>query len=719
MALKLETIGGYGSGALGDVGGDELFPANLNSYARVTAISGDSITIDDATAIHGSYEDFTEGAEILLHASTAADSAASQYIGAKFIATVTAVNGNILTLNKNANDFIPADEFGKYNVQAVTVAQFRNLTLPAGISIQPIGYSDSTYVGGIVALKCSGSLIFDGGHIDLQNRGIPNTTAAKALRPLTLQETNGTANTDIYSAWENAQGFEQFTLNCGDGAVFIAAKKIVFNENSRIGNTTTDGVQFQRGYYSGGVPRQGGASIILIADELENFDVKCISKRRTDTAGKGLGRCYIASNTILRNDEGLYAYDILTDPSRAMSTMNVKDFGNGNLGSVTNVATQINNYALVTAISADRKTLTYSGKTVDGIAPITRGALVMIHASHKNNPTGVEDSGKFVLAHVLSDNGTDITIDHSAPDVTFENVYMQIVSVPQYANFTLSKKYKEILGWADGVGGIFAIAVKDTCDLSGGTIDTRRLGTYKVSKNYYGAEGLATIGNNQDRDKLPIAQGNGSVFILAQNLIMNENTRIGGVWDGSVTGGIATKSNYNKKKYGGYFGESGPNTSSTQTGGSGAGGGKYSSDGSTNYTTSHEGGYGSAGCRTYGTTGYRGCQGAHIMIIADTIQNFTLKAISTGGSNRTLDGNATLSEDYVAVGGGAGYGGGGSHLRYIINNSSYYDSKDGGGAGGYNGGGSCKANYCAGGSAGWCFIYCNHAINQSIAGIRI
>ncbi len=67
------------------------------------------------------------------------------------------------------------------------------------------------------------------------------------------------------------------------------------------------------------------------------------------TAGQGFCRCYIASETKLRNDEGLYAYDCISTPSR-IKRMNIKNFGNGSFGDVAGTNIQLNNYATITAV---------------------------------------------------------------------------------------------------------------------------------------------------------------------------------------------------------------------------------------------------------------------------------------------------------------------------------------------------------------------------------
>lgn len=658
MAFEIKN---YGNGSLGDV---TEVTETVNSYARVTSISPTTITINPTTKIDG-VATFEAGAKILIHVSASTASTYKTFLGAYLLATVTNVSGSTLTIDGDFTQILPTSEFGSYYVQAVAVAQYQNLTLSTGTTITPPVYSASSFVGGIVALMCSDTLTFDGGHISLADRGIP--AASKALRPLTNNDP--ALDTDVYSGWENSATKDYFMLNAGDGAAFIVAKKLVCHGDSRIGNVSTFGVQFYRGStksvtYQETAPSKvtnvGGSTILIAAETIENFQPKMLAKYRTSTstAGQGICRCYIASETKLRNDEGLYAYDCISTPTR-IKAFNFKDFGNGNVGDVTDPTVQLNNYATITGISGRK--VTYKTQTTAGLAQIQSGALVMIHFTQKNS-TNVAEAGRFVLANVVGDNGTTLTLDIDVPNISTTDYAAQVVAIPQFNNFTLATVNKATPAFNGTQGGICAIAVKNNCNLSKGKLYSGSLNV--TAAGAYGREGLATIGNAQDSDKLPIGQGYASIFILANKLIMDSETRIGNVYDGSYFGGTNSK--------GGYRGY--PSTSSGGQVGSGAAAGKYSSK--------YIGGYGGAGT----TSGklLRG-QGAHIMIVADTISGFNQKAISTGG-----EGNKNRH-------GGAGYGG---------SSNAWY--------GGYNGGGAGNAS--AGGSSGWAFIYCNNVINQDTTG---
>lgn len=696
MAFDLVQFGGYGSGTLGDVTDPT---AQINSVATVNEWTGGTATIYvKSIGIDGGFKD---DSEVLFYIGGISDVAdGNTCYGRWCIASISMASGGTttglatLSLNGDLEDdhnfplmeevFHPGSNLECF---AVSVPHFKNLTLNSGCYIAPVaGYP--------LAFKCSGTLTLNGGHIDLRNKG-------SKYRPWLNQEINGKLDTDLYSGWENSQTKDRLTLNAYDGAVAIIANKLVIADNSsRIGNPDFSGVAFCRGASdSRNLPTNasniGGSTIFIAAGTITNFTPAVIAKYRnktgtTDAAypAKGLARCYIASNTLLRNDEGLYAYDCISNPSRLEESMNIKSFGNGSDGS-SSLTTQLNNYAKVTAIDATRKVLTVTGKTSAGAAPFKTGALVMFHMNFKTNNKPAY-AGKFFLAKILGINGDDITIDTALP-ATFANnldyYACQLVTIPQFSDYSLYNKTQNGTPAFDGdKGGIFAVAVKGTCNISGGKINVEGKGGGRA----YRSLGLSVIGNAQNSDKLPVGEGHGSVFILAKNLELNSASRIGATYSGAVAydnrlGGSRSQGG---DSGGGYSG-SGTLTASNTTPCGGYGG----AGGTTSGTDFSAGGYGSNGEGSNNPS----LQGAHIMIIADTISGFNQAAISTGG-DAYLRGNPTTT--YVAPGtpGSAGYGGGGGEY-----NSS---------AGGYSGGGGASNGNSAGGASGWAFVYCNNVIGQ-------
>ena len=681
----------------------------LNSYAHVTAINGNQITINQNDILYGAYEEFEAGVDILFHVSASAATTYKTYLGCYCVATITAVENGVLTLDKDVTQVIPADEFGRYQVQVVTIARFGNLTLNSGVSIVPPAYSTTHFYGGIVAIKCFGNLTFAGGHINLVDRGLP--VSATSMRPKTSQEEQGTLDTDTYSGWENSQTHERFLLNCGDGAAFILVRGTmnISNTASRIGNPSTNGAQFCRGASDSvgdkpdNVTNIGGSTILIAAKKIDNFSPAIIAKYRAANVatGQGICRCYIASESKLRNDEGLYAYDCISDPTRLLRELNIKNFGNGSLGVCSTDAKQ-NNYAKVVAISADRKRVTYADKTTDGVAQITKGALVMIHATHRETPPDegneiAANTGSFRLANVLDDNGSVLTLDSPTINLDPVTYAIQVVSIPQYTKWTAGQTNG--MEFDGDKGGIFAIAVNE--DVGEYLYWRPPRNTFlqtQTKAEPYGRGGLRYIGNAQMNNRLPIGQGFMSAFILVKNLSLRRDDSTGyphainffgpDNMPGSRFGGKSATS-----IEGGYKGNAADETYADDcaSGAGGAVGAAFPN------VEKNEGGYGSRGAGSKGngppTTLHYSSQGAHIFIVADTIENFSVDAIHTGGA-----GGHSLRKS-----GGAGYGGAGG--------------TDNGSSGAYNAGGTVHRGIATmsnftGGSSGWCFIYCNKAVNQ-------
>lgn len=725
MAFDIDAAGGYGSGALGDV----VNPiGRINHYALVGGIEGNNVIFLNNLSGDLDYTPWTVGTEIFLccvryrqgrdycieEAGYTADNLPR--IGAWIFATITDVTQASqsldLTLDKDITtvfDWGEGRPFDEGITIAVTVPHYHDLTLNSGCTLSPYPMSydvnnDSdadfeTGEGGILVLKCSGTLTLNGGHIDLRDKGhnVAGDFPGVQLREWLQYETNGTADIDKYSGWENSDTYRRFMLNQGDGAAFIIAKNLVVADNSsRIGNPNTQGVQFCRGASDSpncpsGVTNIGGSTILICAETITDFNPAIIAKYRTttSTAGKGLARCYIASETKLRNDEGLYSYDCISNPQRVSDTFNVKNFGDGSLGVVTNPTLPLNNYATVTAKDTANKVFTYTNKTTNGIAPLAIGALVMVHYNHKDTDA-TKWSGEFRLATIIGMTEDEITLDKSIMSHNLDAYNMQIISIPQFSKFTLDENYTGTPAYDGAQGGICAFACSGTCDLSGGKLNVEDKGGGRA----YSRQGLNQIGNAQNCDKLPIGQGHGSVFILAKNLVMDADTRIGATHSGANFGG-----KFNPDcTLGGYRG-------STNNGSGWGGGGGYVSNDSV-----QGGGYGSniGGGVYVGGLDHTGKQGAHVMIIADKITGFNQAAISTGGSH---DRAHYPNRNSGLASGGAGYGGAGD--------TDVGDNGKNDGNGGYNGGGaqvvlrfvSDTESSGAGGSSGWAFIYCNNAVN--------
>lgn len=687
MSFDISKVKGYGTAEDRDVEVSDGVLEGVNSYARVSAIDElDSckIVLDETSLIIGNYETFAAGTDIILHVSSS--SIETDYLGKYLVATIRLVGNGILTLDKDFTELLPRDQFDFYSVQAITIANFDCLKLLKGGMVKPPIYDPYKMCGGIIALRCWDSLVFNGGHINLINCGIP-ANRKHLLRPLTSQETaaNGESDFAKLSGQENFITAERFLLNAGDGAAFIIAKNIYCNADSRIGNIDTHGAHYCRGAYNSvgvkpsNITNIGGSTILMAAENIYNFTPKMIAKYRTASdkdseIGRGLARCLISSNTILRNDEGLYSYDILKNPNRISTKLNVTDFGAGNYGSLTNPSKSINNYAQVTAINQGRCRLTIANETVSGLTPLLEGTKILVQVIQKSE-LETEHAGEIVLATILKRGENSVTIDFPAPDVDLAEYSMQIISIPQFENFTLSQNYTGTTAFNGKVGGVFAVICSDTCDLSGGKINVEGKG----GATAYGSNGLAYIGNSQDALKLPLGEGHGSIFILAKTLTLNEFSRIGATYSGEGMGGRFGGSNLAGNNLGGGYSADSDSENYGATGGGYNGGGSYTE----NFGLGGSGANGGTSeglelqrdkiCGGYGGNGKSkgkyegGKQGAHIMVIADEIENFSQACFSTGGEG----GHGKFN----APSGGSGYGGG--------------------------------ASQGSGGSSGWCFIYSN------------
>ena len=604
--------------------------------------------------------------------------------------------------------------------QAILVPEFRNLTLtsqnlkPAPYALENVPLGDTTSFiapcGGLLVFKCSGTLTLAGGHIDLRNAGFP-TDISTNYRPSTSQENNGTLDTDQLSGYENFLAKNKLPLNAGDGACFIMAKAINCSSgSSRIGNPATSGKQYCRGASDSESPpanvsNLGGSSIFVACDTWTNFTPEVIAKYRTGT-GRGLARAYLAvsmpGNSIIP-DEGLYAFDCHQNKKRPKEQFNLSGFGKGTDGNynISTAATKCwNSYAAVTAISGKVYTIRRVSAGVEELVDFEVGRLVMIHQTRKTSANDYTD-GNFKFSRIVAVSGSTVTIKHNF-SFNLSTYSVQMIVVPEFNNLTLTKVYNNTPCYQNGAGGIFAVCCAGTCHLSGGTINMEGRGTFskvvnELESNYWMKRGL------------PLGQGNGSILIVAKNLTMNTSTRLGGTYDGATFGGQGGAGDKSSYPAGG--GWRGSPTNLGQLGGWGGGAGT----GSVEYPETNGGWHSNAPLVSDAAMegeSPTGCQGAHILIIADTITGFNLSAMSTGGGSGYSDGG------FGQKPGGCGYGGGGKVISGNHGTAS---------AGGYRGGGggidfavklsAGTVTFAGGGGAGAAFVYCNNVVDQVTTGL--
>lgn len=703
MAFDIKTALEYGDGSLGD-----FIPAAdtvINAYARVTAITASTITIDSAT--NCDFGAFAANQEILFHIIDADNDNYREDIGKWRVCKIKSVASNVLTLTgKNSPaQIINKSYFSHYTAQVITIPHFKNVTLNSGVSIKPLAYSGGR--GGLVAMKCSGTLKFNGGHIDL-NGGLG------FKRRLLTQEnnfSNGYNPSHVSAGQENFAKKTNLTLQSFMGAAFIIAKKMTCHADSRIGNPQTQGVAYCLGAWQApntpsGDSNEGGASILIAAQTIDNFNEKMLAKYygHRDRGG-GLAGCYVASETVLPLDEGLYSYDKISDPERLSRNFNINDFGDGSAGVSNNENKRFNCYARITDFNDARNVLTYADKTSDGSAKFKKGALVMIHPIQKSSY--VKYAGRFHIARIVGITATEITIDkplNTASDFNLNKYDVQILTIPQFSTFTLAagQTHDATMAYNNEKkrGGIFAIAVSDTCTI-GGKIDV----SFKGGGSAYGKSGLKFISNAGMADRLPLGQGHGSIFILAQNLVMSSETRLGGLKI-SRGNGFAVKGSYFAGALGQWNGASEVTNDSSGYQGQSDTFGTYRGDnlndcigsngfgggGGVNPAGRHNGGYGS-------NSSDGSAQGAHIMIVADKMTGFELNALCTGGEPGYPK---STSEYFYVHPSGASYGGSGFYEK----KGNWYPGR-GGFVGGGAGCGDEDDYSTGGGSGGFAFVYCN------------
>ena len=718
--MSFPISGSYGTGK-GTIPSFTPGTANtiINNYARIVGCDGSYVTIDptsvkldglitdsNGNAATSGIGDFATvgGNFFLVHVAG--------YKGTKDICLargkwktvyLRSVSGTTLRLSKSISDLFEGFSIDDLYVQLVSIPNFGDLILNSGKSITCPQFDYTKGVGGIVAFKCSGELKFNGGHINLTNAGYKDNTGWAHGR---IYEPEQVYAEDIdhirreAAGWENYRTRYHLPINYPNGALYAIVEKMTCHEDSRIGNTSKAGRARSRGTVA---ELSGGCSIMLAARTIENWTPSIIAKYNSTSGGRGLARCYIATETTLPTDEALYAYDRISTPERLSKQCGIKDFGTGDRGDCINKNNRFNGFCEVIAVSKSRKILTVGESDKMSYYPFKVGGLVMVHLNMGRN---IEYAGRFSLARIAAIEVNKITLDRAVLEDVNDwattgrvNYRTQIISIPEFKNFTLNDINNKTVAFKStsngyGLGGIFAIAVSDTCDLRGGQIIVEHCGGGNATCGY-GEKGLNYIGNAQMCDRLPIGAGHGSVFILANNLIMDKNTRIGASYTGNALGGI----NYAK-------GGTTPKHDVYQTFGAlrtkNANGGYGGADAAGTTKGGQSGGYGSNA-----TDG--ACQGAHVFIVANKITGFNLDAISTGGS-----GSYTPSPSGAKTSnpGGAGYGGSGG-------SSGTKDNQRGGNGGFIGGGGGCDNGDTGGGGSGaFCFVYCNQDTGSNYSGVN-
>ena len=395
-----------------------------------------------------------------------------------------------MTLNEEVFDV----DLEKFYVQAVTVPNFKNLTLN-NACISPPAYDVFKYIGGVLIFKVFNKFRMEKSQIDLTECGIPVAKKMK-LRPLTEQEMNGETDKSARAGEENYMTAERLILNSGDGAVFLMARDFISDEVSRIGNPKTYGRAQCRGaadskFKPSDVTNIGGSTILIAAEQVLGFKSQVLGKYRSSDlkAGRGLSRCLIASNSLLADDEKLYSFDILQDDSRVQK-LGVENFGSGT-AEIVNPKYQLNNYAEISYRSGDDFYI--KSKTLSGAASFKVGTLVLV----------LNELNEIRMTRLLGASLDKLTLKTGLTGERFK-----VVSVPEYKNLEITEAVE--------VEDFFAVAVSNEFKMSGSVRSGIKLGG----------------GNSQSWNK------SGGIFILAKELKLGENARLSAamVIAGSVVG---------------------------------------------------------------------------------------------------------------------------------------------------------------------------------------
>ena len=317
---------------------------------------GQTVTIGAASV--GSYGDFTVGQQLLFHVTGCLNTNTSD-LGKYGVATISAVNGAQLTLNAP----VPYVNLSNYVCQVVSIPQFTNLTLST--SLYALSYNDTNKYGGIIILKCSGTLdLSSGGRLLAQSKGLPGSR-----KPAGVTQSNADLSSKLIMGG-----------NGGSGIVIVVANVTKLSITSRLGatwtgnagagtggggnaNGTTGGTGHGgsipgglQGYGGSGIhyysrPGTSGSVILLISLTITNFFLDCFSTgggngmdepgtsvastpggagygggggqdngySESGDSGGGAGAGFIATNTALtKNSIAYYLDNIICFPQQAI-----------------------------------------------------------------------------------------------------------------------------------------------------------------------------------------------------------------------------------------------------------------------------------------------------------------------------------------------------------------------------------------------------------------
>lgn len=564
MSMRVKKFGGYGTGTRGTA---TLSSGQINSYAPVSAMTGRSVTIGAKNV--GTLDDFAPDVEILLHVSATKGSETAK-LGEYAFARIRSVEGSVLTLDRMPVWSVSDSDMADYRIQAVTVPNFETLTLTG--ALLPAAYNTGTHCGGILALKCSKDLIFEGGRLDVSNKGIP--TGSAALRPPIPEEATEEGRLFVHSAPP--------VMNRGNGVVMVCARRATFDSAAVIGASAFGNPDTGAG--------EGGASILLVSDELVNFRAEAISTGGVES-GVGRGRCRIATRSEpalqVPSYELLYGHDLIHDPD-ALRKLGFRSFGDGRHKSVTNPTEVLCGYAPVSRIGADLRTVETQYLQNAFYAPLEEGALVLFHVSATKS-AHIQEYGRYAIRRIahrtVSGSNAVFTLDEPLPvhqSIT-DNYWCQLIWIPQFETLTLRDFTLNVPAWDDSrkYGAILPLACSNLLSLTNAKVLTKP-GKFPIGRRWGEKWQKRFINqtNAAGSTRMMLGEMNGAVLLLAKRIAADGSSRVGGEQNPLLPGGKGGEPFLiaDCKNVYGYVWTA-PSKSRGKSGGSGFGGGQGSNNG--------------------------------------------------------------------------------------------------------------------------------------------
>ena len=521
MSIRVKKFGGYGTGVRGAA---TLSSGQINSYAPVSALTGRTVTIGAKNV--GTLDDFAPDVEVLLHVSATKGSEIAK-LGEYAFARIRSIEGSVLTLDRIPVWSVSDSDLPNYWIQAVTVPNFETLTLKG--ALQAAAYNAGTHCGGVLALKCSKNLIFDGGRLDVSNKGIP--TGSAALRPAIPEEATEEGRLFIHSTLP--------VMNRGNGVVMACARRITFDSATVIGASELGNPDKGAG--------EGGASILLVSDELVNFRAEAISTGGV-SGGVGRGRCRIATRSEpalqVPSHELLYGHDLIHDPD-ALRRLGFRSFGDGRHKSVTNPTEALCGYAPISRIGADLKTVETQYLQNAFYAPLEEGALVLFHVSGTKS-AHIQDYGRYAIrriTHRTASGGNAVfTLDEplTVPQNITDNYWCQLIGIPQFETLTLRDFTLNVPAWNDSVkcGAVLPLACSNLLSLANAKVLTEP-GKFPVGRRWGETSSKRFINqtNAVGATRMMLGEMNGAVLLLAKQIAADGSSRVGGEQSPLLLGG--------------------------------------------------------------------------------------------------------------------------------------------------------------------------------------